>query len=202
MARSESRTKVSIWSNEDFITLSRQAQRVYWMVYSQPTISLCGVLAFTPGRWSRYASDGTVSDIEDAIADLERSHFVIVDRDTEEVFVRSFMRNDGVWRSPKTRGAARDQVNTVMSKTLREAVAVEMSRLDRESLTDGACGGGSDAQSDEVSDTSRAHTHASSSLLSPVSDSNLRSPDDDVGGSLTREIDDRSSSSTAPSGKF
>lgn len=129
MARTESRTKTGIWSNDDFCKLPALAQRRYWQLYSQPNITLCGVVAYTPGRWTRQCCDDTE---ELLLADLQRladGRFIIIDYDTEEVFVRSFMRNDGVWKSEKTRGAAIGAAGTVLSTGLRDAIRVEMDRL-------------------------------------------------------------------------
>jgi hypothetical protein len=180
MARTESRTRVSIWSNEEFRDLTRDAQRVYWLLYSQPNINLCGVLAYTPGRWARYAADDGAEGIRTAVNELATHRFVLVDQDTEEIFVRSFMRNDGVWRSPKTRGAARGQVSTVMSKSLRDAIECEMARLedeDPDTRPDGVPDTESHGEADGEADGTRAHAHAVSSLQSPSPVSSLRDGD-------------------------
>lgn len=209
MARTESRTKTDIWNNEDFRALTRNAQRLYWLIYSQPTISLCGVVAYTPGRWARLSSDDTVEDIRTAMGELEVERFIVTDLDTEEVFVRSFMRNDGVWRSPKTQGAARDQSKAVMSRGMREAISVEMRRLD-DGDTDTApdalpdrgpdtpstgTNEGSDGVSDTGHDRTRAGAHASSNSFS---DSVLRpcSPNDDESRVTTTGVHDSGSSSS------
>jgi hypothetical protein len=108
------------------------------MLYSQPNISLCGVIAYTPGRWARLSADGTVDGIEVLLKELGKYDppYVIVDHDTEEIFVRSFMRNDGVWRSPKTRGSAVAQAAGVMSEGIRRAIAEEIRRLETEGDTE------------------------------------------------------------------
>ena len=183
MARTQSRTKTDIWNNEEFRALSCNAQRLYWLLYSQPTISLCGVLALTAGRWCRMAQDDSREDVDAGLTELEAARFVIIDYQTEEVFVRSFMRNDGVWNSPKTQSAARDRVSAVMSSPLRRAIAVEMGRLDggdEKDQADTPPDTPPDTPSDAVSPdenetqngvahTLRVHACADSSLQSPVS---------------------------------
>lgn len=129
MARSESRTKTSIWQDEDFLALSVRAQRAYWMLYSQPTITLCGVVAMTPHRWANLAADETLDGVLMAIAELSNAGYVVLDGDTEELWVRTFIRHDGVAKSPKTLGAARLQLVMIASKTLRELVQAEFLRL-------------------------------------------------------------------------
>lgn len=136
MARTESRTKTSIWNDDEFKELTGAQQHLYWMLYSQSTISLCGVLAYTPGRWARNSSDGSVDEISVLLKGLEKSRHIVVDLDAEEVFVRSFMRNDGVWRSPKTRGAAIGQASLVGSCGIRRAIQEEIDRLELEFPTE------------------------------------------------------------------
>lgn len=132
MPRSESRTKTGIWNDTDFRALSKDAQRLYWLLYSQGTISLCGVIAYTPGKWARMAKDDTVDQIEATLHELEKHDFIVVDWEEEEVFVRSFMRNDGVWNSPKTRSAAIAASKHITSARILAAYRVEVERLNAE----------------------------------------------------------------------
>ena len=130
MARSESRWKVSIWVEDlDFLALTKDAQRVYFMLVTQPTISLCGVLALTTGRWERSARDETPEELALALKELEDAGFIVIDRDTEELWVRTFILHDGVARSPKTLAAAKEQVGMIASATIREGVNSVFSRL-------------------------------------------------------------------------
>lgn len=133
MPRTESRTKVGIWSDEEFTKLPRLAQHRYWQLYSQSNISLCGVVAYTPGRWRRQSADDSPEAILDDLQALSENRYVIVDFDTEEIFVRSFMRSDHVWSNPKTRGAAIAVSKSVLSTVLRSAIEVEMRRLEEDS---------------------------------------------------------------------
>lgn len=132
MPRKESRTNVGIWSDEEFTKLPRLAQHRYWQLYSQSNISLCGVVAYTPGRWRRQSHDDTSEAILDDLQVLSENRYLVVDFDTEEIFVRSFMRNDHVWDNPKTRGAAIAVAGGVLSTVLRSSIDVEMARLEQE----------------------------------------------------------------------
>lgn len=132
MARTESRTKVAIWSDPAFLALTERAQRVYWMLYSQPTINLCGIVALTVRRWASKASDSTEAGIVEALAELETAGFIVTDMHTEEVWVRSFVRHDGVAKSPKTRQAALEQLPSIFSERLRALAADALSGTDPE----------------------------------------------------------------------
>lgn len=122
MARTESRTKTSIWSSDkDFRKRTGRAQRMYWFLYSQPTISLCGVLALTERRWADSASDETVETVHQALQELEENRYIVVDYDTQEVLVRTFAEHDGVGRSEKTRYPAYRLTEGISSPVIRRA---------------------------------------------------------------------------------
>lgn len=120
MARTESRTKTAIWSDPDFRKLSGSAQRMYWLLYSQPTISLCGIVALTVKRWAAMCSDDTPESVVLRLGELEEAEFIVVDMHTEEVWVRSFVAHDGVGNSPKTLAAAYRQLPSIASTKLRK----------------------------------------------------------------------------------
>lgn len=170
MARTESRTKTAIWQDEEFCSLAGSAQRMYWLLYSQPTINLCGVLALTVKRWAALAADETEQTVRDALSALERADYIVVDENTEEVWVRTFIRHDGVCRSPKTADAARGQLGTIMSMTIRKRAEAELDRELGKVLVDTPSGTGVDTPTDR----SRTRACADSSLqpqpLTPSSD--------------------------------
>lgn len=100
MARNHARIVTSIWRKEDWRALTPEAQRMYFVALSQPTLSYCGVVAFTARRWSSMAKGLTVSKVNAAVVELARTRFVVVDADTEELWVRSFVNYDGVLEQP------------------------------------------------------------------------------------------------------
>lgn len=160
MARTESRIKTAVWRDAEFTALTARAQRAYFMMLSQPTISLCGVLAYTPPRWCQFASDETPDTVEAALEELEAERFVVVDRDTAEVWIRTFIRHDGVARSPKTLAAARGQAAGILSDRIRDGVEGEFALLDTPS--DGLGDTESDGQAGTEPDTPRARGRADS----------------------------------------
>jgi hypothetical protein len=129
MARDHARIFTSIWTDPDFADLGRDEQRLYLLLLSQPDLSYCGVVGVTCRRWANLAGDTTPVDLERALGGLERAGFVVVDPDTEEVLVRSFMRNDGLLKSPNMAKAAIKAAQAVMSAAIREALAVELDRV-------------------------------------------------------------------------
>lgn len=144
MPRNQSRTHTSIWTDPDFCARSASAQRVYWLLYSQPTIQLCGVLAYTPKRWASFASDTSPEVIMEALGELEEHHFIVSDPSTEEVFVRAFMRADSVLPTNiKLWEPAMEQARQVLSKRIRRSIGEEVARIEAENTpSDGVSHGG------------------------------------------------------------
>ncbi len=193
MARTEARIKTALWTdNMEWRQLTGRAQRCYLMLCSQPTISLCGVVALTMRKWAGLAVDETEASLRAALDELVAHRYIVVDEDLEEVWIRTFLRHDGVWRSPKTRSAALAQVAHISSPRIKALVQAEIASLD--GRRDGAgdtpppCGkpglvtpwngvsdGVSDAVRDGVADTSRTRAGAVSVSV-PVTDTSLRLP--------------------------
>lgn len=129
MARNHARLLTSIWNDDDFLALPSAAQRVYMLLLSQQNLSHAGLLPLTVKRWANKAPDTTVEAFEDALAVLERARFVVVDRDTEELLIRSLMRGDEVWKHWKVMTAAARDAEAVASSRLRGVLAGEVERM-------------------------------------------------------------------------
>lgn len=135
MARGHGRILTSIWEDPDFLALDERAQRLYLFLISQPNLNHAGLLDLTLRRWARKARGLTVAELEKRIADLEDARFVVVDEDTEELLIRSFVRNDGVWRMPKVMGAMVSGALEMTSRRLQRALLAEMGRIPLEELS-------------------------------------------------------------------
>lgn len=130
MARSYGQIMASIWRDRDFLALPGDAQRVYMMLVSQPTISSAGTLALTITRWAKYASDSTLDSLSDSLSCLAAKRFVILDEDTEELLVRKFVKWDGGYTNvQKRQPAIRAAAEAVSSSKLRAFLRVELDAL-------------------------------------------------------------------------
>jgi hypothetical protein len=136
MARGHGRILTSIWEDEDFLALEEREQRFYLFLISQPNLNHAGLLDLTLRRWARKASGLTVAELEQRIERLEKARFIVVDDDTEELLIRTFVRNDGVWRMPKVMGAMVSGALEITSKKLQQAMLAEMDRIPLEELSD------------------------------------------------------------------
>ncbi|MEU8264460.1 hypothetical protein AB0C02_28040 [Micromonospora sp. NPDC048999] len=139
VARSEARILVSIWTDADFLALSEGAQRMFMFLCSQPDLAHDGVLALRERRWSKSAAGLTRTDVEHRLEELQHARFIVIDEDTEEVLIRSFIRRDKVYRQPNVLRAAADHLAVVSSRTILAAIAAELRRvLAADDIHDGA----------------------------------------------------------------
>lgn len=134
MARDYGKLLYRIWNNTGWTRLTHHAQYLYMALLSHPTITFAGVCEYRPRKLAQNSADWTAPDIETAAHELEAAGFLIIDRNSEEAFIRSFHRNDGCLKQPNlgTR-AARDISN--VSNTLKPYIAYELCRLRDETDT-------------------------------------------------------------------
>lgn len=160
MARSYANIATAIWRDDDFKALNADEQWAYLLFVSQPDISAAGVLTLALARWASRAKGMTRERLTVAIEGLEANRFVVVDHETDELLVRSFVRWDGGYTNSKRRFAIRDAAAHIESAALRRALAAEFARLElpaewipefshvdspSDALSDGACDSPSDA---------------------------------------------------------
>ncbi|MEZ0090038.1 hypothetical protein [Streptacidiphilus sp. EB129] len=136
MARGHGRILTSIWEDADFLMLSQEQQRLYLFLISQPNLNHAGLLPLTLKRWARKAAGLSASDLEKTLAELNAGRFIVLDDDTEELLIRSFVRNDGVWKQPKVMGAMVSGAMEISSMLLRRALLEEMNRIPLDELSD------------------------------------------------------------------
>ena len=132
MARSHGRIKVGIWGDDDFCSLTRSAQRAYFMLLSQQLITNCGVLSYTPRRWARLAADATIDNTAEALTELQAARFVLIDQETDEILIRTYIEHDGILTSPNLTKAAIREYETITSVRIKRALAEQFPELFQE----------------------------------------------------------------------
>ena len=140
MARTEARILVSIWNDPEFRALTPNAQWAYMFLLSQPDLAHTGVIPLRVRRWAQAADGMTIEAIREALRLLESARFIVADRDSEELLVRSFIRRDKVFKQPQVFRAAADALPLVVSKVLRLALAEELARVADEDMVAGSRG--------------------------------------------------------------
>jgi hypothetical protein len=125
MARDHARLRTAIWSNTDFKALTGEAQRLYMLALSQPSVSFAGVVPFTLRRWSSLSADGCPDELLEGVDELQAARFVLLDDTTEELWIRTFVKNDGVLKSPNLIKRMVSDVGSILSDVIRDAFAWE-----------------------------------------------------------------------------
>lgn len=92
MARTQAKILCSIWTNPDWLALTDSAQRLYFVILSQPRLNIAGCIDLMPERWARLSADGNVDTVMAALEELAAAEFVAVDGD--ELVVRTFTQHD------------------------------------------------------------------------------------------------------------
>lgn len=131
MARDRANVWTDIWADSDWRNLSGAAQRLYLLILTHPTLTYAGVADWRPNRVAMMSADGTVEGLNAAAGELEENKFIVVDEETEEVLIRSFVKHDGLMKSPNLAAALAREYGNVYSKRIREVVAFEVQKLHR-----------------------------------------------------------------------
>lgn len=118
-----------MWGDADFRSLTPGAQWLYVYLLSNATLSYVGVADWRPKRIASTARALTAEQVERYAGELADKRFVIVDDDTEEICVRSFLRWDGLLLNPNMWKSVGRDFTKVASDAIRESIGVELRRL-------------------------------------------------------------------------
>lgn len=126
MANAAGFIQESIWRDEHWRQLSRSAQALYMQLLSQKELDCAGVLPLQANKWAKGCRDLTVGQVWDDLDELQQERFVFYDVDTDEAFIRTYVRNSNVVKIPNMRKSARRAALLVGSERIRELLAVEL----------------------------------------------------------------------------
>lgn len=129
MARDHARVNVTIWGDPKFRRLPPPAQHLYLALWTSPELSYCGVHDWRPARLTGLAEGWTREAVEQAAACLAARHFLVIDHDTEEVMIRSWIRWDGLMKQPRMAISCINAYSAVASPTIREVVVHQLNEL-------------------------------------------------------------------------
>ncbi len=135
MARRYAQIQVSIWSDFDFKALPAVEQHMYFVLLSQPRLNLCGVLDFLPSRIALCVDEWTTDDVETLVKGLEERRYVVIDRDSHELLLRTFVRNDSLLTNKNVSKGMAAEYGEIISDSIRAAIDVELRKAFREDST-------------------------------------------------------------------
>lgn len=111
----------------EFCALTRDAQWLYETLLLD--VDFCGIADWRPKKLAKRAADTTPAVIDRAAAELTSRLFIIVDDETDEVFVRTFMKHDGLFKQPNMCKAMVKAFMDVGSPDLRSMISHELNQI-------------------------------------------------------------------------
>lgn len=127
--KDHSQINLDIWADDDWLDLTPPAQHLYFVLWTSPELSYCGCGPWHPGRISAKAKGWTPAAVETAAVELSAEQFLIVDTTTEEFDLRSWIKHDGLWRSPNMAVSMANARAALASRILRGVVVHEVAKI-------------------------------------------------------------------------
>jgi hypothetical protein len=129
MPRDHANVPIDMWNDDDMRKLSGAAQLLYVQLLSSASLSFAGVADWRPARLAGITRDADRESIGAAMAELIAGPFVVTDDETEEVFLRRFLAEDGLLRVPNVTKAMVTAYNRTVSPVLRGAIVWELRKV-------------------------------------------------------------------------
>lgn len=129
MPSDHARIRRDIWADTDWRRLSVGEQWLYLHLLSSPTLSLCGVADWRPARIAKMAAGTSADDVVTFSAGLIDKEFVLPDFEAEEIAIRSWVKHDGLMRSPNLAKALRSAWDATASEPIRGLIVGQLCRL-------------------------------------------------------------------------
>lgn len=129
MPSDHARIRRDIWADTDWRRLSVGEQWLYLHLLSSPTLSLCGVADWRPARIAKMAAGTSADDVVTFSAGLIDKEFVLPDFEAEEIAIRSWVKHDGLMRSPNVAKALRSAWDGTASEPIRGLIVGQLRRL-------------------------------------------------------------------------
>ena len=126
MARSFAYLQFSIF--DGLRGLTREGKILYFRLLVEETVNQAGIGALRVSLWAR-DTEMTVAETEKALHELDDQRFVFVDYDTEQVLIRTLIRNDGIADVPNVLWSACRAALQLRSPRLRRELAAELRKL-------------------------------------------------------------------------
>lgn len=129
MARVFAQFQLRIWIDTEWTELSIEAQHLYKLLISQEDIGPSGLIPLRPRRWAKLSKNGSVEKVMAALTELDDAAFVVVDEETAEVLVRTFIRNGENYKHVRLLRMALNQAERAESPRIRSALGQELAKL-------------------------------------------------------------------------
>lgn len=132
MARDRANIRTDMIGDDHYRELTRDEQWLYKLLLIHPTLTYAGVAEWRPGRIAATAAGTTADDIRRIGAGLQAKYFVYVDDETEEVFIRSFVKHDGLLKQYRLPISMANDYAGIASQPIREFFVYELQKFRQE----------------------------------------------------------------------
>ncbi|WP_409186451.1 hypothetical protein F9C11_20370 [Amycolatopsis sp. VS8301801F10] len=130
MARSHARLLFTVWQGLSDVDTDA-AKLAYFAVMTEPHTTQCGSGPVRFGRWLKNLG-WSEQTLRDALDELDKKRKVLIDWETDEFLLRSFIRSDEVWRQPQILRAGLKAARQIESPRLRQELGYELRRIHAE----------------------------------------------------------------------
>lgn len=127
--RKHTRVFLDIWGDDDWLELPADAQLLYLTLYTSPGRTYCGAHEWHVGKICQKAGDWTPDRVIAAAEVLSERLFLVIDETTDECLLRSWIKHDGLWRTPNMAVTVANARADLASKKLRGVVVHEVAKL-------------------------------------------------------------------------
>lgn len=129
MAREYGQLRHDIWNDDDWRDLTLPAQWLYMVLLSDPKLNYCGVAPWHIGKLAQKSSEGDGLTVLLAAQELTDRLFIVVDEETEEALIRSYLKHDPILKNPRLAVTMSKDFGAVGSNKIRAALVYELGRL-------------------------------------------------------------------------
>lgn len=130
--KDHARVNLSIWGDDDWLDLTPPAQHLYLVLWTSPSLSYCGAGDWKPAKIAERSKGWTTHAIETAASELSHRLFLLIDVNTEEFLLRSWVKHDGLWKQPNMAVSMANARADLASRALRGVVVHEVQKIRRE----------------------------------------------------------------------
>lgn len=127
--KDHARINLSIWGDDDWLDLTVDEQLLYFALWTSPSLTYCGSGDWHAGRVSNLASDWTIDRVQSAASGLSAALFVVFDTETDEFLIRSWIKHDGLWKTPNMAVSMANARAGLASRALRGVVVHEVQKI-------------------------------------------------------------------------
>lgn len=130
MAREFGKLWFSMFQDDDFCEQPLLDKMVYLAMLGQPSVNYAGLTPMSLRRLRKACAPATEREIKAALVRLERKRYIFTDSDSEEQLIRSFIRNDEVWKQPNMMISALRSAGHVESRKLASVLLSELDKVE------------------------------------------------------------------------